>query len=77
MVVKGEDLIKGITTEELVAELNRRKELEIDKQIDIIREAINTLKMLDIRVVEIDSEWDFKDIDYEHKNKRLVFQFTE
>lgn len=73
MVVKGEDLIKGITTEELVAELNRRKELEIDTQIIIIRKAINTLKMLGVRVVESDGRCDYIDVDYE--DEAIMFQF--
>lgn len=73
MTIKCEDLIKGITTEELVEELNRRKELEVDKQITAIRKAINTLKKLGVRVVESDGRCDYIDIDYE--DEAITFQF--
>lgn len=73
MTIKCEDLIKDITTEELVEELNRRKELEVDKQITAIRKAINTLKKLGVRVVESDGRCDYIDIDYE--DEAITFQF--
>lgn len=68
-------IIKTITTEDLIKELNHRKEIEVDKQIEVIRSAVNTLKMLGVKVVEGDGRWYLTDVDYE--DEMVILNFSD